>query len=132
MTITINGANDAPVAGDDAYATGENTTLNVAANLGLLANDSDPDTSDVLTVSSLDTSGTLGTVTWNADGSFTYDPNGQFESLAAGETATDSFTYTVSDGNGGADTATVTITINGANDTPLAGDERMRRARTRP
>ena len=49
----------------------------------------------------------------NGDGTFTYDPNGQFESLAVGETATDSFTYTISDGNGGTDTATVTITITG-------------------
>ena len=71
-----------------------------------MANDSDPDTSDVLTVSSVDTSGTLGTSPGTPDGSFTYDPNGQFESLAVGETATDSFTYTVSDGNGGTDTAT--------------------------
>ena len=42
----------------------------------------------------------------------------QFNDLAAGETATDSFTYTVDDGNGGTDTATVTVTINGANDGP--------------
>ena len=44
----------------------------------------------------------------------------QFNDLAAGETATDSFTYTVDDGNGGTDTATVTVTINGANDGPVA------------
>ena len=65
------------------------------ADLGLLANDTDLDASDVLIVSGVDTSGTLGAVTWNADGSFTYDPNGQFESLAVGQTATDTFTYTV-------------------------------------
>ena len=52
------------------------------------------------------------------DGSFTYDPDGQFEYLKAGSSATDSFTYTVSDGKGGADSATVTITINGASDVP--------------
>ncbi|MEZ6119852.1 MAG: Ig-like domain-containing protein [Pirellulaceae bacterium] len=34
------------------------------------------------------------------DGSFTYNPNGQFESLAIGETATDSFTATVTDSVG--------------------------------
>ena len=70
-------------------------------------------TRDVLTVSDIDTVGTKGTVTCNANGSFTYDPNGKFESLGVGETATDSFNYTVSDGQGGADTATVTITIHG-------------------
>ena len=43
----------------------------------------------------------------------------QFNDLAAGETATDSFTYTADDDSAGAtDTATVTVTINGANDGP--------------
>ena len=90
VTITITGVNDLPVAADDAYATDEDTSLSVAANLGLLANDTDPDTSDVLTVSSVDTSGTIGTVTWNANGSFTYNPNGKFDELQAGDSATDS------------------------------------------
>ena len=63
---------------------------------------------------------TQGTVTNNNDGTFAYDPNGAFESLAAGETATDSFTYTVDDGEGGTSTATVTVTITGQNDAPVA------------
>ncbi len=56
----------------------------------------------------------------DADGTFDYDPNGQFESLATGETTTDTFAYTVGDGNGGTDTATVSITIDGVNDDPAA------------
>ncbi|MFT5524301.1 MAG: VCBS repeat-containing protein [Pirellulaceae bacterium] len=60
-----------------------------------------------------------GNVTLNRDGSFSYDPNGQFESLATTETATDTFTYTVSDTSGVTSTATATITINGANDAPV-------------
>ena len=123
MTITVTGVNEAPVAVDDAYGTDENTTLNVAANLGLLVNDSDADTTDVLTVSSVNTTGTKGTVAWNANGSFTYNPNGKFESLAAGKNATDTFTYTVSDGKGGSDTARVTITVYGVNDAPVAADD---------
>jgi len=84
-----------------------------------LNNDSDPDVGDTLTVTAVDTSGTVGAVTaWAADGSFTYDPDGQFEYLKAGSSTSDSFTYTVSDGNGGTDTATVTIPINGVNDAP--------------
>jgi VCBS repeat-containing protein len=67
----------------------------------------------------MDTSGTVGAViAWNASGSFTYDPSGQFEYLPAGSSTTDSFTYTVSDGNGGTGIATVTIAINGVNDAP--------------
>ena len=110
--------NEPPVAEDDATVTDEDNPVTVAAP-GVLNNDSDPDVGDTLTVTAVDTSGTAGEVTaWDADGSFTYDPNGQFEYLQAGNSTTDSFTYTVSDGNGGTDTATVTITINGVNDVP--------------
>ena len=96
-TITIHGANDPPVANDDAYDTTKDTPLVVPAASGLLANDTDPDVSDVRTVSGVDTTGTRGQVTWNADGSFTYNPNGKFAALGVGETATDTFSYTVKD-----------------------------------
>ena len=121
ITITINGANDVPSAVDDSETTDEDssvTTIDLVA-----ANDSDIDTTDVLNVSSIDTSSTTGQVTNNGDGTFTYDPNGQFEYLAVGESTTDSFDYTISDGNGGSSTATITITINGANDVPSAVDD---------
>jgi VCBS repeat-containing protein len=115
--------NDPPLAEDDAAVTDEDNPVTVAA-AGVLDNDADPDVGDTLTVTAVDTSGTVGAVTaWDADGSFTYDPNGQFEYLQAGGSTTDSFTYTVSDGNGGSDTATVTITINGVNDPPVAVDD---------
>ncbi|MFN9976854.1 MAG: VCBS domain-containing protein, partial [Phycisphaerae bacterium] len=71
---------------------------------------------------SIDNTGTLGTVTNNNDGTFTYDPNGAFESLADGQTTTDSFTYTVNDGHGGEVTKTVTITVTGQNDAPVVQD----------
>lgn len=107
-----------PLAEDDAAITDEDTPVAVAAP-GVLNNDSDPDVGDTLTVTAVDTSGTVGALTaWDVDGSFTYDPNGQFEYLQAGGSTTDSFTYTVSDSHGGNDTATVTITISGVNDVP--------------
>ncbi|WP_158545372.1 Ig-like domain-containing protein [Bremerella cremea] len=77
----------------------------------LLANDYDPD-GDPLTAS-LTTQAAHGTVVLEADGSFTYTPNSNFQ----GE---DSFTYTISDGQGGFDTATVSLTVTGANDAPEA------------
>ena len=58
-------------------------------------------------------------VTVNADGSFDYDPNGAFDSLAEGQTATDSFTYTTTDGNETSDSATVTITVSGVDEEPV-------------
>jgi len=112
--------NDAPVAEDDAATTDEDNPVDVAAP-GVLSNDSDPDAGDTLIVTAVDTSGSVGTVTaWDTDGEFTYNPNGQFEYLQAGDWTTDSFTYTVSDSYGGTDSATVTITINGVNDQPVA------------
>jgi VCBS repeat-containing protein/parallel beta-helix repeat protein len=74
-----------------------------------------------ITVVSTDTAtdATRGLVTVNANGAWTYNPNAQFESLAAGATATDSFRYTASDGNGNSDTARVTVTITGVNDAPV-------------
>jgi len=109
-----------PLAEDDAAATDEDSPVTVTAP-GVLDNDSDLDVGDTLTVTSVDKSGTVGLVNaWGADGSFTYDPNGQFEYLQAGSSTTDSFTYTVSDDHGGSDTATVTVTVNGVNDPPVA------------
>ncbi|MGH7478502.1 MAG: Ig-like domain-containing protein, partial [Candidatus Methylomirabilales bacterium] len=58
-------------------------------------------------------------VTVNANGSYTYNPNGAFNSLAVGQSTIDTFTYTASDGYGGTDAATVTITVNGVNDAPV-------------
>jgi VCBS repeat-containing protein len=120
VTITIHGVNDAPTAVDDTAETDEDTPL---ASIIVLDDDTDPDTSDVLTVHSFDDTGTEGTVTPNPDGTFDYDPDGEFEYLAVGESGTDSFEYTVTDSHGGFATATVTITIHGVNDPPTAVDD---------
>jgi VCBS repeat-containing protein len=114
VTITITGLDNVlPAAADDGFSTDQNTALTTG---NVLANDSDPDITDTLSLTGFDTTNTLGLVTSNGDGTFDYDPNGQFEDLAAGQSATDTFTYTISDGNGGTDTATVTITITGCSE----------------
>uniref|UniRef100_UPI0018731760 Ig-like domain-containing protein n=1 Tax=Bradyrhizobium liaoningense TaxID=43992 RepID=UPI0018731760 len=79
----------------------------------------DADLSDTFTFSA-DVAGTVGLVTNNNDGTFTYDPNRKFESLAVGETATDTFRYTLTDHRGASSTAMATITIHGENDLPSA------------
>jgi VCBS repeat-containing protein len=66
-------------------------------------------------------SGALLTV--QADGSYSYDPNGRFEHLGSADTAVDTFTYSVEDDSGGSSTATVTLTITGENDPPLARED---------
>ncbi|MFP1634172.1 VCBS domain-containing protein, partial [Zhengella sp. ZM62] len=104
--------NDAPVvAAVTGSASEDGPAITVSADF------TDADTSDTHTFS-VDTTGTLGSVTNNNDGTFGYDPNGQFEYLAEGETATDTFTYTVDDGSGPV-SETVTVTITGTNDAPV-------------
>ncbi|MEH2071087.1 MAG: Ig-like domain-containing protein [Nostoc sp.] len=114
--------NQLPIAVADTATTSEDTTVNIS----VLANDSDPD-NDPLTVTNVNGNAvTVGTpitlssgalVTLNADGTFTYDPNAQFESLDVNEIGTDSFTYTISDGRLNT-IASVNLTINGVNDAP--------------
>jgi VCBS repeat-containing protein len=107
--------NTAPVAVDDAAATDEDTPVNIA----VLANDIDPDHLDVLSVVSVDTTGTLGAVTINLDGTVTYDPGSAFEAMAMGGVVADSFTYTITDLAGATSTATVNIAVTLVNDAPV-------------
>ncbi|TCL08774.1 uncharacterized protein DUF4114 [Shimia isoporae] len=207
VNITVNGANDSPVASDDSVSTNEDQPIVITP----LGNDTDPDTGDSLTIVALrppqngtakiaadglsilftpdldwsgttfleyqvsdagglkdwakvdievspqndnpvlqalsgstmetstiqltpifsdvdgdsltlsfDDTGTQGAVTQNADGTFTYDPNGAFGGLADGAIATDTFIFTVSDGNGGITNATATVTVTGQNVAPIA------------
>ena len=121
VTVTVTGVNDDPDAIDDTAGVGEDDTT--PTTIDLTANDTDVEGDDV-EILTIDTTGTQGTVTVNADNdTVDYDPNGAFESLGGGETAIDTFTYTVTDGNGGTDTATVTVTVTGANDDPVAVDD---------
>ena len=106
VTVTISGVNDAPAA---AAISAEDNADSPAT---LTASFTDADTSDTHTFS-VDTAGTVGIVINNGDGTFSYDPNGQFDYLAAGDTATDTFQYAVDDGHGGISTATATVTIDG-------------------
>ncbi len=89
---------------------------------GVLRNDL-PDGTAGITVTNLDSTGTLGLVTLNPDGTFDYDPNGQFDYLAVGATASDTFSYDITEANGATTTATVTITITGVNDAPTVVGE---------
>lgn len=122
----------APDALDDALTTDEDT----AAGLNLLFNDEDGD-GDTLSVTEIDAPGaTVGStfavlsdggraaqVSVAADGTFSVDPNGQFDDLAVGDVDSFTLTYTISDGNGGADCAEVVVTIEGVNDAPVAADD---------
>jgi VCBS repeat-containing protein len=120
VTVVITGVNDAPDAKDDSGFGFSTTEEGVITTPSLLTNDSDIDANDVLVVSSIDTTGVRGTVTLNTNGTLTYDPTGKLDDLAQGVTFNEVITYTLSDGKGGIDTATVTIVVSGINDIPIA------------
>ncbi len=118
VTVTVTGANDAPVAVNDAV------TLAYGAGpvaIDVLANDTDPDSGDTKTVLSVDSAGLLGTVSVAPNGSGgIYSADGAFPGLKFGETATETFTYTMKDGAGLQSTASITVTIEGPNAGPVA------------
>jgi len=109
VTITVCPINDAPVANNDSYVTNQNTPLTVTVP-GVLANDTDAEGSTLTAV--LNSGPSHGTLTLNANGSFTY-------TVATGYTGSDSFTYRASDGTMTSNLATVTITVNPVANAPL-------------
>ncbi len=125
--------NSPPTANPDTDTIDENA----AGSFDVVANDTDPDTVDTLTVASLgditvvsdneqvDGIGLAGFFNFDG-GSISYDFSGEdtvFDPLGSGETATVTVNYTVQDGNGGTDSSTLTLTVNGVNDAPEAVDD---------
>ncbi|WP_268543964.1 Ig-like domain-containing protein [Candidatus Nitrosotenuis cloacae] len=109
VSVTINPVNDPPVAKDDFAVTDEDEEVVIDA----LSNDADVD-GDTLSITSTGIP-THGTAAINSDGTITYAPNSNFNGA-------DEFLYTVSDGIGST-SATISITINQINDSPMAGDD---------
>ena len=113
VSVNVVPVNDSPVAnGDSIGTTLEDTPLLISAS-SLLGNDTDPD-GDLLTVVSVQ-SGVGGTVSL-VGGVITFAPSPNFNGPA-------SFTYTISDGNGGFSTATVTVNVTAVNDAPVASSD---------
>jgi VCBS repeat-containing protein len=130
LTITINGTNDSPVAVADVNSVTEladDTTTTNAVTGNVLTNDTDPagDSDPAgFTVTTTGTfTGTYGTLVLNGDGTYSYeldDANAAVQALNSGDTLSESFPYTMDDGDGGTSAAQLTITINGTNDSPVA------------
>lgn len=116
LAIAIVNVNEAPIAANDQVAVNEDaTTADLWATI--LANDRDPD-GDRLTISAVDAQGTLGSVIFDpASQTLRYvADNDAFDNLLPGQTATDHFTYTVTDAAGLTSTATVELTITAIDD----------------
>ena len=115
LTITVTGTNDGPVANADTASTTENQAISVAA----LANDSDVDDGAVLSLVSA--SGPAGKGTVGTSGNnVTFDPGTSFDHLAAGATETVVINYTMQDEHGATSSSTLTVTVTGTNDAPVA------------
>jgi VCBS repeat-containing protein len=146
VTITIQGANDAPVGVNDTATAVEaggvnNSGIGFQPVGNVLTNDTDVDAGDTKAVNSVgagslanasgyegnvgsSVTGTYGSITINSDGSYQYNVDNSNSAVQAlrlsSQTLADVFTYQVVDTAGLTSLATITVAIQGANDTPTA------------
>ena len=112
VTVSVTLPNDVPVATDDTLAAVEDTPLT-----GTLATNDTP-SGDGGNVWALASGPANGSVTVNADGTFSYTPDANYN-------GPDSFTYTITDADGDVSTATATINVAPVNDVPVAADDTL-------
>jgi len=117
VSIAVTPGNDPPTANDDNAAAEEDVPI---VMIDVLKNDTDPDKDRLVVIGA--TQGRDGSVTINTDSTLTYAPNRDFS-------GNDSFTYTLSDGKDGTDTATVNVTVNAVNDAPSITSKPVETAR---
>jgi len=113
VMITVGAVTDPLAAVDDVYSVDEDIVLIVDV-LGVLMNDSNSDGDPLTAV--LESGTSSGSLTLNAGGSFTYEPNLDFN-------GTDTSTYKSTDGSSDSNIAAVTITVNPVDDLPVAVDD---------
>ena len=113
VAINVTPVNDAPVAVADSATVAEGGTVTVLTGgaTSVLTNDTDAEGNPLTAI--LVSGPANGTLTLNADGTFSYTHNG-------GETTSDSFTYKVNDGTVDGNTVTVAINVTPVNDAPVA------------
>ncbi|HYG27018.1 MAG TPA: Ig-like domain-containing protein [Caulobacteraceae bacterium] len=112
VSVTVTDTNNPPNAVNDALA----AQMNTAITFDPRVNDADPN-GDLLTVASV-TAPAHGTAAVMAGSAIQYTP-------ATGYMGADSFSYTLSDGKGGSDSATVNVTVSGTNSPPVASNDSM-------
>jgi hypothetical protein len=115
--VTLTAADDGVTARNDAFSASEDAGL---IGGSVLSNDSAP---DLVARVELVSGPAAGLLALNADGSFSWTFGDAFQSLRDGETAGYSFTYRVVDADGDSATASVALTVTGANDGPLTQED---------
>ncbi|WP_205371170.1 cadherin-like domain-containing protein [Thermoleptolyngbya sp. PKUAC-SCTB121] len=133
LSITVTPVNDPPVDGNETLSVAEDTPL--SGNLLSNATDVDGDTLSITqftigstTYTAGDTANIpgVGTLTINANGTFTFTPAPNYNGPVP------PVSYVVSDGNGGTDTSTLSITVTPVNDPPIDDDETLSVAKNTP
>src|SRR5262249_44551245 len=117
--LTVIDTNDDPEAVADSNSGNEDQG---AISGSVLANDHDANAGDVLTVSNAGVyEGDYGTLTLNTDGTYSYVIDADaVQSLKEGESVHETFAYAITDGQGGAASSALTVTVTGSNDGPVA------------
>ena len=132
-------SNTAPTASPDTASVVQGGQLSVGAP-GVLANDSDPDVGATLSVAALvspvdgsvievtaagvTVAGVYGSLSIKSDGSYLYTASSAAATaLAAGQSGSDTFSYFVRDNNNSNASSTLTFTVDGVNDAPVASDD---------
>ena len=119
LRVTVNGVNDNPVAVADIARP---TSPGSHAPGNVLSNDSDIDRGDVLSITNVNglapgtISGTYGVLQIGSNGTYSYTQTANI--LHEGDTASDFFNYTVSDGRGGLANSTLTVAVRGSDPAP--------------
>ncbi len=120
FALNVANVNDSPTAVDGIGTAQEDGGAVILSAASLLSNDTDPDiihgdTLRIVGVSQADSGATVSLI----NGDVQYDIGNLYQSLGAGQTATDTFSYTIADVAGATGTADVVMTIAGVNDVPV-------------
>ncbi len=110
--------NRPPVANPDAITVFEDGGVMNVPTAVLLANDTDPNADDVISVVAVGAS-VIGASVLLVNGQVQYDIGNRYQELGAEQTVTDSFNYTISDSKGATSGNVVNVTITGVNDAPI-------------
>ncbi|MEZ8690705.1 cadherin-like domain-containing protein, partial [Vibrio splendidus] len=114
ITVEVDAVNDAPVAGATSYSVNEDEVITFS-EAQLLAQSSDVDAGDTVSLSSVSYTGTDGILTDNQDGTYDFAPNANFNGGV-------SLTVVVADEDGEMASTTASIDVAPVNDAPVSGE----------
>ncbi len=118
VTVTVHGMDRLAEAGNDVFS----VSSTAPTRLDVLANDTNPNTVNTLSIQSLATDGVQGRL-YNNGSTLVYDPRGKFDYLVAGESVSETFHYTLTSSNGQTSSGMVTLVITGTDDPVIAVDD---------